>query len=164
METRFPDQGQRVEHRVQNRDDEASICQFVSCILLALWSLFSKYVIFVIICCFMPDYEKSLESDVCGDTSAMFRRVLVSLLTVSPRLCQKSTSRTFSRPRAWCFLTQLAQTPKFASLHNFPLNFTSAVLQAGRDESDTVDEAQAVVDAKARAFLHVCTSHFGPFW
>ncbi|XP_003965534.1 annexin A4 [Takifugu rubripes] len=45
-------------------------------------------------------YEKSLEDDVSGDTSGMFCRVLVSLLT------------------------------------------------AGRDESDTVDEAQAAVDAK----------------
>uniref|UniRef100_H3CUM2 Annexin n=1 Tax=Tetraodon nigroviridis TaxID=99883 RepID=H3CUM2_TETNG len=49
---------------------------------------------------YMKHYEKSLESDVCGDTSGMFRRVLVSLLT------------------------------------------------AGRDESEAVDEAQAVVDAK----------------
>lgn len=39
----------------------------------------------------MPDYEKSLESDVCGDTSGMFRRVLVSLLTVSPRVCANAT-------------------------------------------------------------------------
>ncbi|XP_072311521.1 annexin A4 [Eucyclogobius newberryi] len=45
-------------------------------------------------------YEKTLEDDVCGDTSGMFQRVLVSLLT------------------------------------------------AGRDEGSTVDEAQAVKDAK----------------
>ncbi|XP_068608619.1 annexin A4 [Brachionichthys hirsutus] len=45
-------------------------------------------------------YDKSVEDDVCGDTSGMFQRVLVSLLS------------------------------------------------AGRDESDKVDEAQAVKDAK----------------
>ncbi|TKS84514.1 Annexin A4 [Collichthys lucidus] len=49
---------------------------------------------------YKKEYEKSLEDDVCGDTSGMFQRVLVSLLT------------------------------------------------AGRDESDKVDEAQAVLDAK----------------
>lgn len=42
----------------------------------------------VTFCCLSPDYEKSLESDVCGDTSGMFRRVLVSLLTVSPRVLE----------------------------------------------------------------------------
>ncbi len=31
----------------------------------------------------MAEYEKSLEDAVCGDTSGMFQRVLVSLLTVS---------------------------------------------------------------------------------
>lgn len=31
----------------------------------------------------MAEHEKSLEDDVCGDTSGMFQRVLVSLLTVS---------------------------------------------------------------------------------
>lgn len=42
-------------------------------------------------CCFLiKDYEKSVEDDVCGDTSGMFRRVLVSLLTVS---------KMFSLPR-----------------------------------------------------------------
>uniref|UniRef100_A0A8C3A2Y2 Annexin n=1 Tax=Cyclopterus lumpus TaxID=8103 RepID=A0A8C3A2Y2_CYCLU len=49
---------------------------------------------------FVYQYEKDLEEAVCGDTSGMFQRVLVSLLT------------------------------------------------AGRDESDRVDEAQAVLDAK----------------
>uniref|UniRef100_A0A671WFR4 Annexin n=1 Tax=Sparus aurata TaxID=8175 RepID=A0A671WFR4_SPAAU len=49
---------------------------------------------------YKKEYEKSLEDAVSGDTSGMFKRVLVSLLT------------------------------------------------AGRDESDKVDEAQAVVDAK----------------
>ncbi|XP_054612581.1 annexin A4 isoform X2 [Dunckerocampus dactyliophorus] len=49
---------------------------------------------------YKKQYGKSLEDDVCGDTSGMFQRVLVSLLT------------------------------------------------AGRDESDTVNEAQAVQDAK----------------
>lgn len=49
---------------------------------------------------YKKEYEKSLEDAVCGDTSGMFQRVLVSLLT------------------------------------------------AGRDESDNVDEAQAVQDAK----------------
>ncbi|XP_071769603.1 annexin A4 [Centroberyx gerrardi] len=49
---------------------------------------------------YQKEHEKSLEDDVCGDTSGMFQRVLVSLLT------------------------------------------------AGRDESTTVDEAQAVQDAK----------------
>lgn len=32
---------------------------------------------------FVAEHEKSLEDDVCGDTSGMFQRVLVSLLTVS---------------------------------------------------------------------------------
>uniref|UniRef100_A0A8C7S027 Annexin n=1 Tax=Oncorhynchus mykiss TaxID=8022 RepID=A0A8C7S027_ONCMY len=49
---------------------------------------------------YIKDYEKNLEEDIDGDTSGMFQRVLVSLLT------------------------------------------------AGRDESNTVDEAQAVKDAK----------------
>uniref|UniRef100_A0A668AEU8 Annexin n=1 Tax=Myripristis murdjan TaxID=586833 RepID=A0A668AEU8_9TELE len=49
---------------------------------------------------YKKEYEKDLEDAVCGDTSGMFQRVLVSLLT------------------------------------------------AGRDESNTVDEAQAVQDAK----------------
>ncbi|XP_036972694.1 annexin A4 [Acanthopagrus latus] len=49
---------------------------------------------------YKKEYEKSLEDAISGDTSGMFKRVLVSLLT------------------------------------------------AGRDESDKVDEAQAVVDAK----------------
>nr|XP_057920374.1 annexin A4 isoform X1 [Doryrhamphus excisus] len=49
---------------------------------------------------YKKQYGKSLEDDVCGDTSGMFQRVLVSLLT------------------------------------------------AGRDESDAVNEAQAVQDAK----------------
>ncbi|XP_076614620.1 annexin A4 [Chaetodon auriga] len=49
---------------------------------------------------YKKEYGKSLEDAVCGDTSGMFQRVLVSLLT------------------------------------------------AGRDESDKVDEAQAVKDAK----------------
>ncbi|XP_061782754.1 annexin A4 [Nerophis lumbriciformis] len=49
---------------------------------------------------YKKEYGKDLEDDVCGDTSGMFARVLVSLLT------------------------------------------------AGRDESDTVNEAQAVQDAK----------------
>ena len=30
----------------------------------------------------MADYEKNLEEDIDGDTSGMFQRVLVSLLTV----------------------------------------------------------------------------------
>lgn len=34
-------------------------------------------------CFFMAEYEKSLEDAVSGDTSGMFKRVLVSLLTVS---------------------------------------------------------------------------------
>lgn len=38
-----------------------------------------QYVYFV----FGSEYEKSLEDDVSGDTSGMFCRVLVSLLTVS---------------------------------------------------------------------------------
>lgn len=33
----------------------------------------------------MAEHGKSLEDDVCGDTSGMFQRVLVSLLTVSKR-------------------------------------------------------------------------------
>lgn len=33
------------------------------------------------------DYDKSLEDDVCGDTSGMFQRVLVSLLSVNNRSC-----------------------------------------------------------------------------
>lgn len=37
-----------------------------------------------------------------------------------------------------------------------------SVLQAGRDESDTVDEAQAVVDAKARVFILLPMSRIGP--
>uniref|UniRef100_A0AAQ4NV88 Annexin n=1 Tax=Gasterosteus aculeatus aculeatus TaxID=481459 RepID=A0AAQ4NV88_GASAC len=49
---------------------------------------------------YKKEYGKTLEDAVCGDTSGMFQRVLVSLLT------------------------------------------------AGRDESDNVDEAQAVLDAK----------------
>ncbi|XP_061731821.1 annexin A4 isoform X1 [Nerophis ophidion] len=49
---------------------------------------------------YKKEHGSDLEDDVCGDTSGMFQRVLVSLLT------------------------------------------------AGRDESDTVDEAQAVQDAK----------------
>lgn len=49
---------------------------------------------------YKKEYGKSLEDDVCGDTSGMFQRVLVSLLT------------------------------------------------AGRDDSNTVNEAQAVQDAK----------------
>ncbi|XP_042250447.1 annexin A4 [Thunnus maccoyii] len=49
---------------------------------------------------YKKEHGKSLEDDVCGDTSGMFQRVLVSLLT------------------------------------------------AGRDESDNVDEAQAMQDAK----------------
>ncbi|XP_056288648.1 annexin A4 [Pseudoliparis swirei] len=49
---------------------------------------------------FKKEYGKDLEDAVCGDTSGMFQRVLVSLMT------------------------------------------------AGRDESDKVDEAQAVLDAK----------------
>ncbi|KAM6901196.1 annexin A4 [Lycodopsis pacificus] len=49
---------------------------------------------------YKKQHGKTLEDDVCGDTSGMFQRVLVSLLT------------------------------------------------AGRDESDKVDEAQAVLDAK----------------
>ncbi|KAM7392940.1 hypothetical protein PAMA_007858 [Pampus argenteus] len=53
-----------------------------------------------IIAFYKKQYGKDLEDDVCGDTSGMFQRVLVSLLT------------------------------------------------AGRDESDKVDEAQAVLDAK----------------
>ncbi|KAL4609275.1 annexin A4-like [Arapaima gigas] len=50
--------------------------------------------------CYKQEYDQDLEEDICGDTSGMFRRVLVSLLT------------------------------------------------AGRDESTTVNEAQAVQDAK----------------
>lgn len=46
---------------------------------------------------------------------------------------------------------------------NFLLNFTSALLQAGRDESDTVDEAQAVVDAKARAVPTSARLTWNPF-
>lgn len=41
-------------------------------------------------------------------------------------------------------------------------NFPSVVFQAGRDEADTVDEAQAAVDAKARVFTHVYLSRVGP--
>lgn len=40
-------------------------------------------------------------------------------------------------------------------------NFPPAVLQAGRDESDTVDEAQAAVDAKARVVTHVHVTRVG---
>lgn len=32
----------------------------------------------------MAEYGKDLEDAVCGDTSGMFQRVLVSLMTVSP--------------------------------------------------------------------------------
>uniref|UniRef100_A0A7N8XRG3 Annexin n=1 Tax=Mastacembelus armatus TaxID=205130 RepID=A0A7N8XRG3_9TELE len=53
---------------------------------------------------YKQEYGKDLEDDVCGDTSGMFQRVLVSLLT------------------------------------------------AGRDEGDTMDEAQAVQDAKVKVF------------
>ena len=42
---------------------------------------FKKLFIFL----FMAEHGKSLEDDVCGDTSGMFQRVLVSLLTVSKR-------------------------------------------------------------------------------
>ena len=31
----------------------------------------------------MAEHGKNLEDDICGDTSGMFQRVLVSLLTVS---------------------------------------------------------------------------------
>uniref|UniRef100_A0A6Q2YLA7 Annexin n=1 Tax=Esox lucius TaxID=8010 RepID=A0A6Q2YLA7_ESOLU len=53
---------------------------------------------------YLKEYGKSLEEDIEGDTSGMFKRVLVSLAT------------------------------------------------AGRDESDTVNEAQAVQDAKVRTW------------
>ncbi|TRY85437.1 hypothetical protein DNTS_016104 [Danionella cerebrum] len=53
-----------------------------------------------IVSVYKRDHGKSLEDDICGDTSGMFQRVLVSLLT------------------------------------------------AGRDESNNVDEAQAIKDAK----------------
>lgn len=33
----------------------------------------------------MAEYGKTLEDAICGDTSGMFQRVLVSLLTVSSR-------------------------------------------------------------------------------
>ena len=33
--------------------------------------------------CWFPDYKKSLESDVEGDTSGDFKRILVSVVTVS---------------------------------------------------------------------------------
>lgn len=61
----------------------------------------------------MKDYEKSLEDDVCGDTSGMFRRVLVSLLTVSPHVCSKQTFHfTFSLPHVWEFLTFASGTTR----------------------------------------------------
>lgn len=47
--------------------------------------------IFISLSCFsfffVAEHEKPLEDDVCGDTSGMFRRVLVSLLTVSTQSC-----------------------------------------------------------------------------
>lgn len=46
---------------------------------------------------------------------------------------------------------------------NFLLSSTSAFVQAGRDVSDTVDEAQAVVDAKARAFYTSACLTLDPF-
>lgn len=42
------------------------------------------------------DYETSVEDDVSGDTSGMFRRVLVSLLTVSPQNVFTSSSLIIS--------------------------------------------------------------------
>ncbi|MFT7817477.1 annexin A4-like [Arapaima gigas] len=35
--------------------------------------------------CYKQEYDQDLEEDICGDTSGMFRRVLVSLLTVGAR-------------------------------------------------------------------------------
>uniref|UniRef100_A0A8D3C031 Annexin n=1 Tax=Scophthalmus maximus TaxID=52904 RepID=A0A8D3C031_SCOMX len=67
---------------------KVSVLDYKLCILILLLSFF------------VTEYEKDLEDAVCGDTSGMFQRVLVSLLT------------------------------------------------AGRDESNKVDEAQAVQDAK----------------
>lgn len=120
----------------------------------------------------MKDYEKSLEDDVCGDTSGMFRRVLVSLLTVSPHVCSKQTFRfTFSLPHVWEFLTFASGTTRRCARVKLKLkknelpffccakNVVPASFQAGRDEGDTVDEAQAAVDAKARLFIHLRVSH-----
>uniref|UniRef100_A0A8C4E8N4 Annexin n=1 Tax=Dicentrarchus labrax TaxID=13489 RepID=A0A8C4E8N4_DICLA len=42
---------------------------------------------------YKKEYEKSLEDDVCGDTSGMFQRVLVSLLTVMFEEYQKISGR-----------------------------------------------------------------------
>ncbi|CAF99283.1 unnamed protein product, partial [Tetraodon nigroviridis] len=93
---------------------------------------------------YMKHYEKSLESDVCGDTSGMFRRVLVSLLTVSPAGCEKS---------------QPAASFHFLISHQICTNGKNA----GRDESEAVDEAQAVVDAKARARYTSARPTLDPF-
>lgn len=57
--------------------------------------MFYEYLSQFLVFYFMKDYEKSLEDAVCGDTSGMFRRVLVSLLTVSPHVCSE---QTFSLP------------------------------------------------------------------
>lgn len=40
----------------------------------------------------VAEYEKSLEDAVCGDTSGMFQRVLVSLLTVGKHEAFSSSS------------------------------------------------------------------------
>lgn len=49
-------------------------------------NIYNYFYIAYVVAFLMKDYEKSMEDDVCGDTSGMFRRVLVSLLTVSKML------------------------------------------------------------------------------
>lgn len=65
----------------------------------------------------------------------------------------------------------LHKTPhKFSSFFFFSVSdvvqsAVSSALQAGRDESDKVDEAQAVQDAKARVqvlYMKVCVSIMTP--
>lgn len=106
----------------------------------------------------MPDYEKSLESDVCGDTSGMFRRVLVSLLTVSPSVCKKSTNRKFH------FLMPDGSSPnlrKHQNLQVWNLHFCCFTgwpwwRWHGRRGSSCCGR-------QGKSLLHVLMSHFGPF-
>lgn len=62
---------------------KSSVKPSVSYLLSIKWKkkLADDVLFFIIL--FTAEYEKDLEGDVCGDTSGMFQRVLVSLITVS---------------------------------------------------------------------------------
>lgn len=173
MEVRFPDQGQLVEHRVQIKHDEASVCTagvsffiFSSLFFLtnALLTRFAILVIFIFKICdiyhyFWTSHFAVLCQTIKNPWKAMYVGTHLECSAEFWSLCSRWVLVFVRNQQAesFHFLMSDSSQPNLRKCQNlqvwnFLLNSTSADLQAGRDESDTVDEAQAVVDAKARAF------------